>query len=340
MPSPFAVAGMASTSTSHLNHNPNLNSFADSLSMSQSRGHSHYQPGYIMGASQSNSSPTGGGQRVDEPPVVQTKAKMNHAFGGPGSELGGMESMFQSSRQRQTLADEDAPPMSSVNDIPTDIYADSPFQPRSSTFTTSAFGRGARPKPPPVSSTSANPSTIPTLYIIVFGYPADKYSLTVEYFKSLGDTGTSEADPHSEIVNCFKIGYRDPADAMRAVRKNGEVLGGSWMVGAKWADPAAAEALLNQPAVRYTSPDPIPMSVDSPSPNAGPHAFTPMVGTPIKLAPSSSAFRRGPPGASKPATPAPQPQPQVFPQAQAQVQAQGSPSKGMLGQVSDMIFGW
>jgi nuclear pore complex protein Nup53 len=71
------------------------------------------------------------------------------------------------------------------------------------------------------------------LYIIVFGYPSDKYSVTVEYFKSLGDA--SDADPNADIVNCFKIGYRDPADAMRAVRKNGEVLGGSWMVGAKWA---------------------------------------------------------------------------------------------------------
>ncbi|KAJ7069319.1 hypothetical protein C8F01DRAFT_1326066, partial [Mycena amicta] len=269
-------------------------------SMSQSRGHSHYQPGYMMGTSQSNNSPTGGGQRVDEPPVVQTKAKMNHAFGGPGSELGGMESMFQSSRQRQTLADEDAPPMSSVNDIPTDIYADSSFQPRSSTFTTSAFGR-ARPKAPPVSSASANTSTTPTLYIIVFGNPADKYSLTVEYFKSLGDTGTSEVDPHSEIVNCFKIGYRDPADAMRAVHKNGEALGGIWMVGAKWADPAAAEALLNQPAVRYTSPDPIPMSPQYLLPTPTPaYTHSPQwSGTPIKLAPSSSAFRRGPPGASK-----------------------------------------
>jgi len=68
-------------------------------------------------------------------------------------------------------------------------------------------------------------------YIIIFGYPSDKYSVTIEYFKSLGDA--SEPDPHAEIVNCFKVGYKDPVDAIRAVRKNGEVLGGSWMVGAK-----------------------------------------------------------------------------------------------------------
>jgi hypothetical protein len=81
----------------------------------------------------------------------------------------------------------------------------------------------------------------PTLYIIVFGYPSDKYSVTVEYFKSLGDA--SEPDPHAEIMNCFKIGYKDPADAMRAVRKNGEILGGSWMVGAKWAVCAHARTV-------------------------------------------------------------------------------------------------
>lgn len=71
------------------------------------------------------------------------------------------------------------------------------------------------------------------LYIIVFGYPLDKYSVTLEYFQSLGEA--TEADPNADIVNCFRIGYYDPGDAMRAVRKNGEVIGGSYMVGAKWA---------------------------------------------------------------------------------------------------------
>lgn len=77
------------------------------------------------------------------------------------------------------------------------------------------------------------PSTQQPSYVIVFGYPTDKYSVTVEYFKSLGNA--TEADPHLEIANCFKIGYYDPGEAMRAVRKNGEVLGGSFMVGVKWA---------------------------------------------------------------------------------------------------------
>lgn len=70
----------------------------------------------------------------------------------------------------------------------------------------------------------------------MYGYPSDKYSVTVEYFKSLAaPETTTDADPHTEIVNCFRMGYRDPADALRAVRKSGEILGGSWMVGVKWA---------------------------------------------------------------------------------------------------------
>ena len=71
------------------------------------------------------------------------------------------------------------------------------------------------------------------IYIVVFGYPPDKYSVTVEYFKSLGQT--TEPEQSNELLNCFRIGYLQPAEAIRAIRKNGEILGGSYMVGAKWA---------------------------------------------------------------------------------------------------------
>lgn len=74
------------------------------------------------------------------------------------------------------------------------------------------------------------------MFVIVFGYPPDKYTATVEYFKSLGgESETTEATPHSQITNCFKLGFGNPGDALRAVRKNGEVIGGTWVVGVKWA---------------------------------------------------------------------------------------------------------
>ena len=91
---------------------------------------------------------------------------------------------------------------------------------------------------PNFSSTSRAPRPEPNhpsapLYVVVFGYPPDKYSITVDYFKSLGSA--TDPEPNTEIVNCFRIGYRDPGDAMRAVRKNGEVLSGTYMIGVKWA---------------------------------------------------------------------------------------------------------
>jgi len=216
----------------------------------------------------------------------------------------------------------------------------------------------------------------------------DKYSLTVEYFKAIGET--TDPEESTDLVNCFRIGYRDPGDALRAVRKNGEVISGTFMVGAKWADTAQAEAILGlQPVIRSqfasstsqpqnittatTSPDTQnAMAVDQPDPFSSSYsssrpsshhvhhhsmsASTP-VGTPIKLAPSGAAFRKIPavaPG-SKPATPQHGPvwgtgllstpvggsggtgtttttaQPNAM---------QTSPSKGLMGQVSDLIFGW
>ncbi|KAJ7177390.1 hypothetical protein C8R43DRAFT_1193390 [Mycena crocata] len=293
-------------------------------------------PSPFASASQSNNSPTGA-QRVDEAPVVQTKAKMNHA--SPG--------VPQDTRQRQTLADEDAPPMNSVNDIPTEMCADSSFQPRNSALNSALNSSFARKRPPP--TTPASFSTTPMLYITVFGYPPDKYSLTVVYFASLG--ATSPPEPHLEISNCFKIGYRDPADAMHAVRKSGEVLGGNWMVGAKWADAAQAEALLSQPVARHASPEAGgAMAVDGPGYGAAAAAAagpgyggmsTPTLGTPIKLAPSASAFRRG-----ATSTPNPKPTPPAAPQAgwgggaAPAAPAPSTPNKGVLGQVGDMIFGW
>jgi len=147
------------------------------------------------------------------------------------------------------------------------------------------------------------------------------------------------------------------------VRKNGEVLGGTWMVGTKWADPLQAEALFGLASTMPTATsgpisDPTSsgsaMAVDEPSPQRG--GGTPAgakgpgpsskIGTPIKLAPSSAAFRRHTPAEANVATPQPRrgwgpmmPQPQ--PQQPTQMLAStSSPNKGMLGQVSDLIFGW
>ncbi|KAF9485515.1 hypothetical protein BDN70DRAFT_823695 [Pholiota conissans] len=358
--SPFSVAGMSSSTSSH--SSPNLNtwgststggplaaSFGDSLSQSRS----HYQSGYLMSTTQNNNMAQGK-QRVDETPVVQTKAKMNQILSRGTSTDFGMDSMFQSSKQRQTLDDEDAPPTTSINDIPNEINIDSParFAPRKTTTEKSPFTssrRGIATSPP------SNKPNQP-IYIVVFGYPPDKYSVAVEYFMSLGETTNPEPNP--EISNCFKLGYLDPSDAMRAVRKNGEIVAGSWMVGAKLADPSQLPQL--DSALQITARSPFApsapqnqqaeaanaasnaMNVDEPYSPFHSGANTPSLGTPIRLAPSMAAFRKTPAipaSASKPATPQSAWVGGVLPSS-ASAPAQPTPSKSVMGQVSDLIFGW
>ncbi|KAF6760712.1 hypothetical protein DFP72DRAFT_1003355 [Ephemerocybe angulata] len=343
--------GMSTSTSSH--HTPNLNtwgtsststSFGDSLSQSRS----HYQSGYLMSATQSTNSPQGN-QRTDEAPIVPTKAKLNQVLTrGPASDFG-MESMFEStSRQRQTLADEDAPPMSSVNDIPNEVLQESTstrFQPRQSTLHGSQFGSKRHTKVPPVAPTNEQ-----CVYVIVFGYPPDRQATTAEYFQALG--GVTGAETIDDLRNAFRMGFQNLGDAARAVRKNGEVLQKEYMIGVKFFDQTQAESILGQPSARGNLQNDS-MNIDEPVQSPFPFNSTPNLGfgTPIKLEPSAAAFRRpgAPGGQSKPTTP----------QASAasswasplsavsgggaasspSLQASGS-NKSMLGQVSDLIFGW
>ncbi len=76
--------------------------------------------------------------------------------------------------------------------------------------------------------------------LIVFGYPPDKYDSATKLFQSLGET--SEPEPGPIGANFFKIGFKSQWEAARAVRKNGELIAGTWMVGVKWAvsDPRSS----------------------------------------------------------------------------------------------------
>jgi len=333
--SSFTVAGMTSTSGSH-SHGPPWGSSstgASSLTDSFSQSRTHYQSGYMMSSAPSNTIPQGS-QRVDEVPTVQTKAKINLVLSRGSASDFGMESMFEKSRQRQNLADEDAPPVNSIYDIPMETSDASlvGFQPINSV---AAFS--SRQTCLVSTSTSAE-----IHYVIVFGYPPDKYSVTTEYFKSIG--ATTEPDPNTQITNCFRIGYRDFGEGMRAVKRNGEILGGSYMVGAKWADQMRANEILAQTTghrlVLNTPIEQNSMAIDE-TPPALPNANTPSYGTPIRLAPSAAAFRKSgqSPMQSQQKAVATQSVPATGGLRSA-VPAGQSPGKGMLGQVSDLIFGW
>lgn len=125
-------------------------------------------------------------------------------------------------------------------------------------------------------------------------------------------------------------------------------------------DPTQAEALLGSPLARspfgasaadVSSPD-VTMADVSPPVRGYSSADsslaitttvqrtqTPPVGTPIKLAPSTSAFRKPGTGGRLPHISKPgDGTPGGLPLQPGSVHA--SPSKGVLGQVSDLIFGW
>ena len=55
----------------------------------------------------------------------------------------------------------------------------------------------------------------------------------MKLFNSLGDC--QPPTPGPEGANWFKIAYKHEWEAARAVRKNGELINGAWMVGVKWA---------------------------------------------------------------------------------------------------------
>ncbi|KAI0725337.1 hypothetical protein C8Q72DRAFT_785718 [Fomitopsis betulina] len=360
----FTVAGMSSLGGSTLQSPslrggplggglPNSTSFGSGGSLSSlSESRSHYQTGYLMSMQQ-------GSQRHDEIPIVPTKAKLSHSLMGGSASDFGMDSMFESSRHRhrQPLADEDAPPTTSVNDIVNEVYTDSGASRQSmrgpnfdSSASRTSLLRSTYPSTPRANHTAQPGSTAQPIQVVVFGYPPDKYSLTVEFFKSLGES--TEPEQHPDVSNCFRIGYLTPSEAIRAVRKNGDILSGSWMIGVKWADPAQAEALLGSGIVRSdlgtstsplipaaTSNDVIMSSATSanifPSTSSRMSvdesvfgSSTPTVGTPIRLAPSAAAFR-------KPGTMSPVKASHGVPNAIAP-----SPSKGMLESVGDLIFGW
>ncbi|KAG1887785.1 hypothetical protein F4604DRAFT_2038335, partial [Suillus subluteus] len=297
-----------------------------SLTDTFGQSRTHYQPGYMMSVAQHNvMSPSA--QNTDEIPVVQTKAKINKGLSRGASHFGA-ESMFESSStQRQAFTDMDAPPTSSVNDIFREgsSFGESqraPFSLSNSSSTLNTSQSQTRTQ----SSTPNQPT-----YIIVFGYPPDKYSLTVEYFRSLG--ASTEPEPNSEIVNAFRIGFRDPGEAMRAVRRNGEVLGGTWMVGVKWAD--SAQDPRGPDFTTSTSPPRVQIQTSQVQAHADGNAMAvdgaATVGTPIRLAPSVAAFRKAP---------VPVLQKSAHAVHVPVVNAQDSPARGMLGQVGDLLFGW
>ncbi|THH07314.1 hypothetical protein EW145_g3455 [Phellinidium pouzarii] len=308
-------------------------------SLAQSRP--QYQPGYLLNVQAA-------GQRHEETHLIPTRAKMNPTFPRNTSSDFGSESMFENTskhRHRDAADDEDGPPTSSVVDIVNDVHTDS-YKLKPHNFSTPARSVSVHRISSPSPSVSHQ-----ILSVIVFGYPPSRYSSTAAHFQSVGDGGTTEPELSFDVENAFKIGYKQPWEAARAWRRNGEIIsgeGGRWMVGVKWADPLVAEQVLGPGAKILSDPSlilgpetpPLSSSEDMDvSPDRASSSLqhvvatqrdsASIIGTPIKLAPSASAFRKAAPKLSRKDAP-----------VRIQTVSTDSPEKGMFGQVSDLIFGW
>ncbi|KZS90835.1 hypothetical protein SISNIDRAFT_177363 [Sistotremastrum niveocremeum HHB9708] len=234
----------------------------------------------------------------------------SHSF-GHASEFGS-ESLFQRSTRRPVMSDEDAPPTTSVVDIPNSLPS------MNSSMFPSPFKQAATPPQP-----SNEASNTRIHYIIVFGFPsAAAYVHVSRLFAGLGETTSPE--PAENSGNWFKIGFRKEWEARRAVRRNGELIHGDdgslYMIGVKWADPtqdlasSSSDPFVSNSQVATTSRSLIPLSQAQ--------SFSPS--TP--LAPASAAFRR-------PEPPRPASQIKLEPLAT-------TGQKSWIGTVGDMILSW
>lgn len=87
----------------------------------------------------------------------------------------------------------------------------------------------SQPPPAPTASpVSANASTV-----ILFGPPTSLIEPILQHFSEFGEIIRTRPDP--EGGNWVAVTYKTEAEAAKAVRFSGEVLGGAWMIGVKWA---------------------------------------------------------------------------------------------------------
>lgn len=236
------------------------------------RDGSGYLPGYLLSASQGMPLPEGS-QRYEDPPLLPSK---NSPYGNISPGTFGAENGDQHMSRQQPL-DEDAPPTQSLLDeINTIPMGGDPF------------------KTPIRNQRHQRSNTTKEWHeVIVFGFPKDKLQAAAKLFSSLGDS--QEPQPGPEGANWFKIAYKHEWEAARAVRKNGELINGQWMVGVKWAQDGKESWIGSSPYDNIVSPN-----VDNDAEAGSVGVVSPprvnAIGRPVALEPSSSAYKAHPGG--------------------------------------------
>ncbi|GAA6022368.1 hypothetical protein JCM11491_003237 [Sporobolomyces phaffii] len=282
--------------------------------------------------------------------------------------------------------DEDAPPTASLNEFEPSESSDSNFAAfraqtdyqTHSPFSAAPASSSSLLHTGTSSSTSSSSST--TYAVHVFGFPLSALDLVVDFFSQFGPI-VSQTPAPCDGGNWVTLAYAEPWSALRAQRKNGEVLaGGTLMVGVKVVDEdvlkralAAAESGGGEHAANSSSTNsgagtPRPAAAAAPTSSS-------TIGRPVQVFGPASAFKSA--ATSTPTkrgflglgggggTPQQQQQQQQQPGSQsstsvvqpdphaslfadktrhAALQQQqhhdAAASKGYLGKVSDLVFGW
>ncbi|TNY23479.1 Nup53/35/40-type RNA recognition motif-domain-containing protein [Rhodotorula diobovata] len=339
----------------------------------------NYLPGYLsggVGAQQAESTPPQAmaDERAWDSPARRTSVSGSPVtrFGG-GSLFGGRESSTPSKSPKfapytapprasayKHEVEEDAPPVASLNEFDSgdqsSLQADSNMN---------GLSRSAAndPTASPFASSSALPhpnashSSSKGYAVNVFGFPASALELVLEHFSQFGEVLSST--PSTEGGNWVTVVYVQPWSAARAARKNGEVLGGVLMIGVKAVDEDGLQRALasGETAGEHSSSSAPPSRPQSAPVGAG----TPSgVGRPVNVLGPQAAFKAQPtptrkgflglgggggagtPGGSGAASGA-DPHASLFAEKSKQAvlaQQQGQGQKGVLGKVSDLVFGW
>ena len=149
--------------------------------------------------------------------------------------------------------------------------------------------------PSPQLALASNGSS-PVFKITLFGFPASFQSSVISHFATISPiiyNSTNASGPGDTKLlsgpNWVTIGYDQEWAALRALRKNGEILGGSCMIGVKWADGTSSS--LDSPSSAITNHYVTSSNKDPNQTSSQSVTFTPSsLGKPATILPASQAW--------------------------------------------------
>ncbi|GAA5928645.1 uncharacterized protein JCM15063_003929 [Sporobolomyces koalae] len=257
--------------------------------------------------------------------------------------------------------EEDAPPTASLNEfdsVDSSHHAENSAagsRSQSDHLALSPFSASVSALPPVPSSSSTSSSSSTTYPVNVFGFPSSALELVLDYFSQFGEIVSKT--PSQEGGNWVTIVYAQPWSAARAARKNGEILGGVLMVGVKALDEDGLRRALASGEPNGDNSQHVPSHQPGTStPRVGGGGGGSTIGRPVQVFGPGSAFKAAPTPTKKGflglgggTNVGPQRTNEGGHDAHASLFAEKSKQatmqqnqgqKGMLGKVSDLVFGW